>query len=334
MTRAPAVAVIVVNYRTPDLTMRCVDSLLAVRGVDQRIIIIDNASRDGSAALFRARWSSDAAVETNELPANTGYAGGGNAGFARAKAIGARYAFVLNSDTIVDPDCVRLLVADADAHLDAAVVSPRIIMADAGGSERLWFGGGRFSLWTGRPIHVGWRRPPSRGWMARREMTYASGCALLVRLEALPGDLFDATLFSYAEDLDLSLRVRRDGHRIRYVPEALVRHDDGASHRQAAGGDQSLRFYLGTRNLIRVCARHARWYHWPTLATLLAVDVVGRFSAAALRDRDRRGLRAVWRGAWHALVGGRHPIEDLGTDTPPVADPRTPRIETAARIDR
>src|SRR5206468_12223437 len=137
--------------------------------------------------------------------------------------------------------------------------------------EQLWFGGGRFSLWRGRPMHVGFRKPPDQGWQEARDLAYAPGCALLVRLDAVSGALFDTSLFSYAEDVDLSIRVIRGGHRIRYVPDAVVWHFEGASHLRAGG--RALRFYLNTRNLLRVAARHARWYHWVTLGPMLLVDV-------------------------------------------------------------
>jgi hypothetical protein len=116
-----------------------------------------------------------------------------------------------------------------------------------------------------------------------------------VRLDALGRDGFDASLFAYAEDLDLSLRLRGAGYRIRYVPEAHVWHHEGSSHRSSSG--QSLRWYLNTRNLLRVNARHARWYHWPALGPMLLVNVVGRFVAVAVRDRDWKALGAVLRGA-------------------------------------
>jgi GT2 family glycosyltransferase len=146
---------------------------------------------------------------------------------------------------------------------------------------------------------------------AETELPFATGCAMLIDLSVVRGPIFDASLFSYAEDLDLSLRVRESGRRIRYVPAALVHHFEGASHRKAGG--QSLRFYLNTRNLLRVVARHARWYHWMTLAPMLATDVIGRFCFIALRDRDWRAFGAVLRGATDAVLGGRHAIERHGS---------------------
>lgn len=299
------VAAIVVNYGTPDLTIACVESLLQSDVVRPMVIVVDNSSADDSVARFRAAWRDKESVTVVARERNDGYAGGNNAGLALARRLGARYAFVLNSDTIVDRDCLRLLVDEAERTERAAIVSPCIFFGDP--NDELWFGGGSFSLWRGRPVHTGFRRHAAAGLRERADIGFATGCAMLIRLDAPGVRDFDATLFSYAEDLDLSLSVLEAGSRIRYVPDAIVWHYEGASHRKAGG--EALRFYLNTRNLLRVDARHARWYHWITLGPMIAVDVVGRYLAATLLRGDVRAVVAVLRGTWDAIAGGRHPIE-------------------------
>lgn len=308
------VAAIVVNYGTPELTMQCVQSLLTLRGIAPHVYVIDNSSGDDSVAQFRGWWTNEPAVSIVAREKNDGYAGGNNAGFALARETGAKYAFVLNSDTTVNGDCLQLLVDEAERTSGTAIVSPCIFFGQP--KDRLWFGGGRFSLWGGRPVHIGFRKPASAGLQVIADIGFATGCAMLIRLDAPGVRDFDATLFSYAEDLDLSLSVLEAGSRIRYVPGAVVMHFEGASHRKAGG--ESLRFYLNTRNLLRVDARHARWYHWITLAPMLAVDVIGRYVVASLLRGDSRAAGAVIRGAGDSIVGGRHPIEVRnGVSLPP-----------------
>lgn len=299
------VAAIVVNYGTPELTMQCVQSLLTLDGITPHVYVIDNASRDDSVAQFRARWSTEPAVTIVARNANDGYTGGNNAGFALARGSGATYAFVLNSDTTVNGDCLRLLLDEAERTSGTAIVNPCIFFGEP--KDQLWFGGGRFSLWRGRPVHIGFHKAAGAGIQKVSDIDYATGCAMLIRLDAPGVRDFDATLFSYAEDLDLSLSVLRAGSRIRYVPEAVVMHFEGASHRKAGG--ESLRFYLGTRNLLRVDARYARWYHWITLGPMIAIDVIARYVVASLLRGDFKAARAVLRGAWDSLAGGRHDIE-------------------------
>jgi GT2 family glycosyltransferase len=300
---ARQVSVVVVNYGTPGLTIDCVQSVLRSTGDTPHVIVVDNASPDDSVDQFRASFADDDRVTIVARASNDGYTGGNNAGVAIARKMGAQYTFLLNSDATVDPQCLETLVAEAERDPTIALLNPRILVGDA--TDGLWFGGVRYSPWRGRPTHV----VEPDGSLDARDIEFATGCALLVRLDALPSDsdVFDASLFAYAEDLDLSRRMREVGFRIRYVPRALVRHFVGSSHRRPGG--QALRFYLSTRNQLRVAARHARWYHWVTLAPMLAIDVVGRFAAAALRNGDLAAFRAVLRGALHAITGGKHPVE-------------------------
>ena len=103
------VAVIVVNYRTPALTTACVESLLKSREVRPRVILVDNASGDGSEAQLAQLADRSPSVTLLARDVNDGYTGGNNAGLALARQMQARYAFILNSDTRVDPDCLRRL---------------------------------------------------------------------------------------------------------------------------------------------------------------------------------------------------------------------------------
>lgn len=302
----PLVAAIVVNFRTAELSIACTRSLLASEGLAPHVVLVDNGSRDGSAEAFREAFAGDPRVHVVVAPHNGGYTGGNNLGFREAAALGAKYAFVLNSDTIVHPACVRLLAEEAERTPSAALVVPRIFFGEP--DDALWFGGSRFSLWTGRVTHVGRKQEAGQGLPATTDIPFATGCAVLARMDVIrSAGGFDEGLFAYCEDLDLSLRIRGAGYRIRYVPEATLWHLEGVSHRRAGG--QSLRIYLHVRNTLRVLSRHARWYHWLTLGPAFLVDTVGRFIAVSVRDRDPAGIAAVLRGVVHAVTGGRHAIE-------------------------
>jgi len=281
---------LIVNYGTPDLTIDCVRSLRATTGVTMRIVVIDNASRDDSVERIRAALPD---IRLVVLDRNSGYTGGNNVGFALAAEGGARYAFVLNSDTTVDPHCLARLVAAADADPGVALLNPCIVFPDP--AHGLWFGGSRFSLWTGRAEHVGRRQPVTAGLPHASDIVFVTGCAMLVRVAALD-DIgpFDESLFAYGEDLDFSLKARAAGYRARYVPGAMVTHLEGVSHIKAGG--QALRVYLHHRNLLRVLRRHARWFHWLTIAPVFLVDSVARHLFLRIRARDIAGVRAVFAG--------------------------------------
>jgi GT2 family glycosyltransferase len=297
------VAVLIVTFRDTALTIDCVRSVQRSRGVDAIPVVIDNGSGDGCADTLQDAL---AGVTVLRLERNTGYTGGNNVGLRHAAALGVPYALVLNNDTIVDPDCIARLVAEAERVSDAALLCPRIHYHDP--DDILWYGGGVLNLWTGRALHVGRRRPPRAGLPAPCDITFATGCAVLVRMAALPAiGLLDESLFGYAEDTDWSLRTRAAGFRLRYVPDAVLWHREGIGYRRAGGN--ALRYYLSSRNLLRVMARHIRWYHWPTFLASFVVGFLFYFTALALLHRDLGALRALYVGAWHAVSGGRLAIE-------------------------
>jgi GT2 family glycosyltransferase len=298
------VMVLIVNFRGRELTADCVRSVRASTGVHLSIVVIDNASGDGSYEYLKDAFPDETVIAE---PVNRGYTGGNNVGLRYAIESGARYAFILNNDTIVDPHCIERLVREADANPDVAMLAPQIRYQSP--SDRLWFGGGRFSLWRGRPLHIGFKEPLDRGLPVSTDVEFLTGCALLVRMSRF-SDIgwLDESLFGYSEDLDWSLTCRRAGHRLRYVPDAVLWHREGYGFQQLGG--QALRMYFATRNNLRVFGRHARWYHWITLAPSFLVNHLARFTYLLIvRDRDPRAVIAMYHGAWHALTGGRHAVE-------------------------
>ena len=305
MSALPGVTVLIVNFRTPALTTAAAESALDSLEVLSDVIIVDNDSADGSAERLRAQFCHNDRVTLLTREVNGGYTAGNNAGVAVARSQGASLLCLLNSDAVLAPDCLRAMVEEMDGDPRIALVSPRIFLGSD--PDLLWFGGATYSRWSACPTHVGFGRPASDGWTQAADLPFASGCILLMRLSAIPGAPFDESLFAYAEDLDLAIRIRESGLRVRYTPRANGWHFANSSHRGEQG--RELRSYLNTRNLLRVNARHARWYHWPVLFPVLLVNVVLRFCALAIRDSDSVVLQAVLRGAWHALRGGLHPVE-------------------------
>ena len=302
MTATPFVAAVVVNYATPELTIECVRSLERSIGVAVRIIVIDNASPDDSVALLCAQCPE---TETVVSPVNGGYAGGSNLGIARALALGADYVFLLNSDAVIQPDTIARLTAALEREPRAAMANPLIVRGE--NPDHLWFGGSTFSPLTGRATMVGWRQPLHRALDAG-PIPVATGCALLLRVRALPDiGMFDTSLFGYAEDLDLSLRAGEQGWTILFVPASRVSHQEGVTHKRVGG--QALRQYLTARNVIRVLGRHLPRYAWPLAAAMFLVDHIGRFVAVGIRDRDARAIAATFKGTMHAFTGGHHAIE-------------------------
>jgi len=212
------VIVLVLNWCNETDTAVCLDSLAASRHDDLEVLLIDNASPDGSGARLHARFPDLPYLQTGD---NLGYAGGNNRGFAWALERGSDYVLVLNDDTVVDPDCIPRLVRTADDS-GAAVVAPQILYYDE--PEVIWFGGGRFSTGRGMGLHLQENATLDRG-TAAVPITFACGCCFLIRadvLRAVGG--FDESFFAYVEDAELSLRLARRGYTMMYEPRARVLH--------------------------------------------------------------------------------------------------------------
>lgn len=217
MTRTLAV---VLNYQREGMTAACVESL--ARSTEPvRVLIVDNASPDGSGARLEARFPEHAFLQTGQ---NAGYAGGNARGIAWALAQGAERIMVINDDAEVDAECVGRLNAALDADSRAAAASPMMLHFDPPGV--VWWGGGHFDPWRVRGTQDDYGRHVDdvpRG--APRAVTFLCGCAVLFRAEALRAlGAFREDFGSYVEDVELSVRYTRAGWRLLFVPDARIAH--------------------------------------------------------------------------------------------------------------
>ncbi|MGA2520003.1 MAG: glycosyltransferase family 2 protein [Acidimicrobiales bacterium] len=225
-----AMTAVVVNHDAGEVLLACVASLLA-DGVDD-VIVVDNASSDGSTRALEAAYPQITVVRTG---ANLGYGAGANRGIAVA---GTDLVLVSNSDVAVHAGARAALVGALEADPTLAVVGPRI--EDPDGTR---YPSARrfpsFAAAAGHALLVGvapGNRFTRRYRMAdldasgTAEVDWVSGACFLARRRALTElDGFDEGYFMYAEDTDLCWRARRAGWGVAYVPGAVVTHLHGVS---------------------------------------------------------------------------------------------------------
>lgn len=239
-TERPApvkVVVSIINYRTAELTIRCVESVVAdLEGQDGRVAVVDNASGDGSADRIAA-WIAAAAppvpVELIRSPVNTGFSGGHNLGIGSCEA---EYYLVLNSDAELRPGFFRTILAAAEADARAGLFAPRLEGEDGAAQDSCF----RFPSPASEFIRGAASGPVAR--LLRRRVVslgpvpepalieWASFACILLRSAAVRevGPM-DEGYFLYFEDVDFCLQARRKGWRIRHVPEARAVHFRGGS---------------------------------------------------------------------------------------------------------
>ncbi len=250
--RAPEVSVIVVNWNTRDLLERCLAAAQANAGrVSVELIVVDNASADGSAAMVRERFPGAHLILNSD---NLGFARANNLG---AAAAGGRYLLLINSDAFLTPGALEALVSLADAQPRAGLVGAQLRNADGTFQAShtpfptLWR---EFLILTGLGRLVFGRQFPSRGpddGLGPQRVDYVEGACLLARRDAYQavGGL-DEGYFMYAEEVDLCLSMRRHAWEVWYQPAARVTHLGGASSR-ARRPEQEGDLYVSRVRLFR-----------------------------------------------------------------------------------
>ena len=212
----PAIVVVIVTHQSADALPATLGALAPQLGDGDEVVVVDNASTDGSARLARELLPAATVIETG---ANLGFAGGCNAG---VKASRAPLVMLLNPDCEVQPGCLDALRACAAERPDwgawqALVALPGGEVVNTAGNVVHYLGFG----WAG-----GLDRPVASIVPEPAEVGFASGAAMIVRREAWEAaGGFDERYFMYGEDLDLSLRLRLAGWGLGVVPAARVEHD-------------------------------------------------------------------------------------------------------------
>lgn len=233
--------IVVVSYNSARHIEKLLDSLpAATDGLRTRCLVVDNKSQDATMSIVRSR---DDAVAI-EAGGNLGYAGAIN--FGRSLIGPCSSLLILNPDLVLEPGAVVQLYKALDQP-GTGVAVPMLLSNDGSlypstrrePSITRALGDAVFGArWPGRP---GWLSETIRGGLAYqhpRDVTWAGGAALLIAAacDEAVGDWDDGRFFLYSEETDFAARARRCGYRVRYVPTARARHEDGGSGRSAALG--------------------------------------------------------------------------------------------------
>ncbi|HEX5091315.1 MAG TPA: glycosyltransferase family 2 protein, partial [Burkholderiales bacterium] len=190
--------VVVLNWNGKDVTPRCLDSLYRSTRPPDLVVVVDNASVDGSAELVRDRFPQAELIRNDS---NLGFAEGCNVGMRILLERGFDLILLLNNDAVVDPECLGALEHAAKDHPAAAYGAT---IYDMGEPARVWYAGGSIGRWTLDARHE-LARP--RAGDLPRPTAFITGCCLLLRAEALRRiGLLDEAFFAYYEDVDWCLR--------------------------------------------------------------------------------------------------------------------------------
>jgi N-acetylglucosaminyl-diphospho-decaprenol L-rhamnosyltransferase len=237
--------VVILNYNTRELLRACLASLREQSGLRFVTCVVDNASPDGSADMVAAEFPEVALIRN---PLNNGYAAGNNLGlrqFGFPDSPRARHAMLLNPDTIVPPGALAAMLAFIDAHADVGIVGPRLLLPDGSLDKacRRSFPTPEVSFY--RLTKLSKLFPKSKRFNSynmeyldervQTDVDAVVGACMLLRAEAIrAAGLLDEQFFMYGEDLDWCLRVKQNGWRVVYYPDAIVHHIKRAASSQSA----------------------------------------------------------------------------------------------------
>ena len=240
MKHSTEICVIIVNYNGLHLLAECLDSLREQTFRDFEVILVDNASTDGSVSFVTENYPDVKVVENRE---NLGYGGGNNTGI---EASSAKYVVLLNNDTTVDARWLERLYEAAEKDKTIGMCASKILnYYDPEIIDNTGLLIYRDGIARGRG-----RLEKDRGQYAlEEEVFFPSGCAGLYRRKMLDEiGLFDEDFFLYVDDVDIGFRGRLAGWKCTYVPDAVVYHKYSATVEPYS----SLKAYLVERNRIWV----------------------------------------------------------------------------------
>ena len=251
----PKVFIIIVNYNGYKDTRDCIESLLEIVYENYEIIGVDNGSTDESMNLLNGVKNEKVVVL--DAKDNLGSSGGNNLGIGYAFRHQADYVLLLNNDTVVEKDFLSKLIDCAGKYQNHAVISPKI-MYDFD-RNIIWYAGGETSKYTTRTIHTGIHSRDIGQFEKEKEVTFISGCCMLIPLEVLKtvGKMKE-DYFLYCEDLDYCYQIRNKGYHLIYCPDAKIYHKVSAS----TGQQSDMVTYYIVRNKRYIIDRYTRGIQW------------------------------------------------------------------------
>jgi len=287
------VAVILLNWNTPDYTAACINSLKQY--CDENvftIIVADNGSTDDSLSILQPQFPDVVFIDNQK---NLGFAEGNNRALAYSIERGYAYSLLINTDTLVDEDIITALSQHLAAQAQAAAVQPAIYwMHDKG---KIWNGEGDFNAVTGA-VRSDTKIPKPDDLALFKKAKWVTGCCVLLRNSALQkSGLLNSKFFLYYEDVELSYRLRDNGFELHYLPSVKMYHEAGVSAKispkNTEGNLSPVIHYYTSRNHIWFLRKYGTTIFFPVYAVINAVYYGALYVYFKLRNRKEKASNLI-----------------------------------------
>lgn len=235
----PVVSIVLLNWNDFYNTSECLQSLRECTYEPMHILVVDNGSFDDSVERICESFPE---VELIRSPRNLGFTGGVNLAIKHLWNRDISYILLLNNDTLVEKDFLFPLVEAMESNPDVVGSCGTIYAYHE--RDLVWYAGGRMIPWRGLAVHEHkGEKIPQSALGSPRNVDFITGCMTLLRRGALKSDrVEDERLFAYYDDIELSARLLKDGHRLLYVPRSII------YHKVVNEKESALKVYFSVRN--------------------------------------------------------------------------------------
>lgn len=286
--RTKNTCIVILTHNNVGDTLECIDSLLKLKGGHYKIFLVDNASSDGTPGTIRKMYPE---IEILDLQKNVGVPSGFNHGIHHALYENYDHIFIVNNDTVVDPDMMIQLLKVSEGDHDCGIVMPKIYkyppQHETSSRDYIWSDGGYF-----RNFPPAIKLKDNRkgiNFDVVRKIEYAPTCALLIHRRAFESvGLFDPGYFFFYEDWDYSERVRNAGLNIWCAPDAKLWHKVSSATKK----DMSAYWHMMGESGIRFFRRHSGFGSYSIqIAYFILRDFIFKFNNYKYLKHYLRGLR-------------------------------------------
>lgn len=296
------VYIIILNWRNWEDTVCCIKSLLELNYQNYRIVVVDNASSDESISKIKEYLQKNEQQKQNndwcfaqidtpadlesltespqitllETTQNLGFSGGNNIGLKLALKFGARFAWILNNDTVVDPTALSELIIHSKQFPSQGLIGSVLYYQDQPDKIQA-IGGGWLNLLFGTSKHCKTLSP-------EKDLDYVTFASVLIRQEVLNDvGLMDDNFFMYWEDADYCLRAKKKNWKIGVCQTTKIYHAEGGSLKK----NNAKRDFYFTQSLVRFLKLYA-----PHPKSTLMLNLVIRLSRRIMRG-DIQSLMSI-----------------------------------------
>jgi GT2 family glycosyltransferase len=281
------IALILLNWNTPEYTADCIKSVLQYCNEDHfDILVTDNGSTDGSLTTLQQQFPDLIYIDNGE---NLGFAEGNNRAINYSISKGYAYSLIMNTDTLVDTDIISELLQHMQSHPEAAAAQPAIYwMHD---KTKIWNGDSYVNFVLGFTYN-------NKDTLASanepdyKKVEWVTGCCSLIRNDVLKKTGgFNKQFFLYYEDVELSFRLRKQGYELHYLPSCKMYHEAGASGKEKQNNEGTLSpviHYYVNRNKIWFLRGYGKPLFYPLVFLYNAPYYIALYSYFKLRGRNKK----------------------------------------------